>query len=263
MRTLVGLLKLFAFLSACLLFVPIQIVIMTFTRGHMAYAIPNIWHKFVCLIFGLKVSIEGEPIQNKQIIYVSNHLSYLDIPIIGSVLKASFVAKKEVSRWPVFGFLSKLQQTAFIERSRNAAIKEADSLDAMLLRGKSLILFPEGTSTDGRDVDPFKSSLFSLALKDTEKALPIQPFSITLSSVNGQSDLHNQDIRDLYAWHRDMDTPLPDHLWRFAKSKGAHITLKFHPIHESAQYPDRKALSISCYDAVRSGVQEQQSRIAA
>ncbi|MFN3700326.1 MAG: lysophospholipid acyltransferase family protein [Alphaproteobacteria bacterium] len=263
MRSLIALSKFIAFFLLCAIFVPIQILVLAVSKSQASYALPYIWHKLVCAIFRLSVLVEGAPSRNKQIIYVSNHLSYLDIPVIGSVLKASFVAKKDVSRWPVFGFLSKLQQTAFIDRSRNAAVKEADSLDSMLTNGKSLILFPEGTSTDGRDVDPFKSSLFSLALKNNEKLLPIQPFSIILRSVNGESNIDNQAIRDIYAWHKEMDTPLPNHLWLFAKSKGAKIILKFHQPHESAQYPDRKALSISCYDAVRSGVLENQDKIAA
>ncbi len=231
-----------------LLIVPTQLILLSFHRGKKAYVIPQLWHKGVCRIFGIKVKIEGTPLQLQQALYVSNHLSYLDIPVIGTVLKASFVAKKEVASWPVFGFLSKLQQTAFIERSRNAAARETGALGTLLNDGKSLIIFPEGTSTDGREVLPFKSSVFSLSL--TEQAdLLIQPFTLTMELVNTYPP-ETQELRDLYAWHREMDTELPSHLWRFAKSKGATISLHFHPYIKASDFDDRKTLAKHCHETV-------------
>lgn len=255
MRSLIACLKLFAFFAVSLVLVPVQMAVLAIHKGKAAYIIPYYWQKCVCMIFGLKISVTGAPVKDRQVIYVSNHLSYLDIPVIGSVLKASFVAKKEVSDWPVFGFLSRLQQTAFIERTRNAAVKEADALDTMLENGKSLILFPEGTSTDGTEVVPFKSSLFSLALKNGENSqpIPVQPFALKILQVNGKEP-ENQDLRDLYAWHRDMKTELPEHLWRFAKSGGAHISLSFFPIIETSQQRDRKMLSAICYDMINRSI---------
>ncbi|MEM6261809.1 MAG: lysophospholipid acyltransferase family protein [Bacteroidota bacterium] len=180
MRSAIAVIKIALFFLWSLLCVPPQLVVLLFHRGKKAYLMPWIWHKGVCLIFRIKVQISGKPDQSKQTLYVSNHLSYLDIPAIGMVLRASFVAKKDVKNWPVFGFLSKMQQTAFIDRNRKAAIQEKTSLSGMISDGKSLIIFPEGTSTDGREVLPFKSSLFSLALSDSDKSLCIQPFFISI-----------------------------------------------------------------------------------
>lgn len=253
MRSFIACIKLFAFFCISVLLVPAQMCVLAVHKGKGAYIIPYYWQKCVTRIFNIKVSVYGTPAKNRQVIYVSNHLSYLDIPVIGSVLKASFVAKKEVSGWPVFGFLSKLQQTAFIERTRNAAIKEASALDIMLENGKSLILFPEGTSTDGTQVVPFKSSLFSLALKKGANSPPIQPFALKMISVDG-AEPHSQDLRDIYAWHRDMNTELPEHLWRFAKSKGAHISLEFFPLIEIGEQSDRKILAASCYETISSSI---------
>jgi len=261
MRTLVALIKILAFFTLSLLVVPAQLLVLCFTKGSAAYTLPRLWHKGVCFIFRIKVRVRGTPAANMQTLYVSNHLSYLDIPAIATVLKASFVAKMDVASWPVFGFLSKLQQTAFIERSRGAAAKEASALDTMLGAGKSLIVFPEGTSTDGQSVLPFKSSLFSLALKETAKPLQIQPFSIQVLHVNGQLPT-TQELRDIYAWHRDMDTELPAHLWLFAKSKGAEILLNFQPVIVSSAFEDRKTLAKHCHEAVSNGVEHHKALAA-
>lgn len=192
-----------------------------------------------------------------QCLYVGNHLSYLDIPAIGYILPASFVARKDVASWPVFGFLSKLRQTAFISRDRNDALKGKNALSKMIAQGKSLIVFPEGTSTDGRGVRDFKSSLFSIALQqDRREDLYIQPLTIEMRRVDGRP-VQTQDDRDLYAWHIDMDTPLPAHLWRFARSRGAEISLTFHDSFPAIRYENRKTLAKDCHLAVSNGLTKQ------
>jgi 1-acyl-sn-glycerol-3-phosphate acyltransferase len=253
MSAILAAFKFFLFFLICLMVVPPQLLILMVSKGSTAYVIPHIWHKAVCHIFQIRIKIKGIPNKNVQTLFVSNHLSYLDIPVIGSTLKASFVAKKDVASWPVFGFLSKLQQTAFIDRSRSAAIKEAGALGTMLQAGKSLILFPEGTSTDGRMILPFKSSLFSLALRDSDENLKIQPFTVSICLADGHPP-KTQDERDLYAWHRDMTTELPAHLWRFAKTKGAEISLEFHAPLRAIEFSDRKILAKHCEDTVSKGL---------
>ena len=261
MRSVIAGIKILLFFLWCLLAVPLQLILMVFHKGPYSYSIPYIWHKGVCVIFGIKVQVYGSPERKNQTLFVSNHLSYLDIPVIGSVLKASFVAKKDVASWPVFGFLSKLQQTAFIDRSRSAAAKEANALDTMIAKGKSLIIFPEGTSTDGRSVLPFKSSLFSLALQQNDKNLLIQPFTILMQSIDKKAP-KSQEIIDLYSWHRDMDTELPAHLWGFAKSKGAVISLHFHDTLKTLDFQDRKTLAKVCQEHVSNELENKKKQAA-
>ena len=246
-------LKLFGFALACLVVVPTQSLVLAVTRGPAAYVLPRLWHRCVCAIFAIRYEVEGTPVTDHQTIFMSNHISYLDIPVIASVLKASFVAKEDVARWPVFGFLSNLQQTAFISRSRKDAGDVKGGLENMLQEGKSLIIFPEGTSTDGRDVRPFKSSLFALAMERENKDLMVQPMTLSMESADGRA-IETQDDRDLYSWHIDMDTELPDHLWRFAQSKGAVIKIKFHTPLRASTFHDRKLLANQCYDDVRGGL---------
>ena len=94
-------------------------------------------------------------------LYVVNHTSYLDIPILGSIIPSAFVSKAEVADWPFFGILAKLQQTVFIERRASRVGEQRNQLRQHLEKGESLILFPEGTSSIGLTALPFKSSFFS------------------------------------------------------------------------------------------------------
>ena len=252
MSTVRGAVKLLAFALWSICLVPPQMVLLLFHRGQAAYTIPYIWQKGVCRIFGIKVRVEGEPQINEQTLFISNHLSYLDIPAIASVLKASFVAKADVQNWPVFGFLSTLQQTAFISRSRGDAVKGKNALSNMLAEGKSLILFPEGTSSDGTNILPFKSSLFSLALGRTDELpLTIQPLTLKLLTVDRQ-DAASTEKRDLYAWYGDMT--LPPHLWAFAKSRGAELLIEFHQPRQSKDFSCRKELANTCHTDVTQGL---------
>ncbi len=233
--------------------VPAQYLLLLIHKGRGAYILPYLWQKGVCAIFGIKVKIIGKPHKASQTIYVSNHLSYLDIPVIGSVLRASFVAKKDVRSWAGFGFLSTLQQTAFISRDRADAKQAKNDLDEMLNDGKSLIIFPEGTSTDGKEVVPFKSSLFSIAMKENLKDIYVQPITLKMESVDGKP-VKTQNDRDLYAWHINMDTPMEEHLLRFAKSRGAVISLNFHPPVKAHDFENRKTLAKACHEAVSNGL---------
>ncbi len=250
MRSFKAVFKIFLLAVWTLPLVLVQMLVLIFHRGKGAYFIPRFWHKGVCAIIGLKTEIKGTPIHNRQLIYISNHLSYLDIPVIGSSLLASFIAKEDVAHWPVLGFLSKVQQTAFISRSSSHAKKVANALDTMLKQGKSLILFPEGTSSAGTSVLPFKSSLFSLSMPKDMAPVAIQPFVLKLTRVNGQPT--TEQSRDLYSWYGDMD--FGPHIWEFMKNSGATVELTFLDVVEPSVELDRKALCKLVQDKIESGL---------
>lgn len=241
MGAILSTLKLILFLLWCCIMAPIQMVVLLFTHGQRAYVIPYYWHKGVCFIFGIRVKVIGTPVRDRQVMYVSNHLSYLDIPVMGSLLKASFIAKQEVAGWPVFGFLSKLQQTAFVDRTGARIDKDHYDLSNMLDQGKSLILFPEGTSSDGTALMPFKSRLFTLVI-ERSGGLPVQPFTVRLP------DADTQTKRDRYAWYGDMD--LAPHLWALGKTRGVTVELVFHDLIETNAETDRKELTEKCREIV-------------
>ena len=105
MRNIIATLKVVLFVLNCIWVIPIQALILFITRGPASYHIPLIWHRLCCLIFGIRMKVIGTPNKDKQTLYMSNHISYLDISLIGSAIKASFVAKSEVEGWPLLVFL--------------------------------------------------------------------------------------------------------------------------------------------------------------
>lgn len=258
-------LKTCAYILLCLWIIIVQWPILQITKGRFSYFAPQLYHKLTCWVAGLKVRVEGTPITDtsKHVLFISNHVSYFDIPVLGSLLRASFVAKNDIRSWPVYGFLGSLQQTAYISRAREDVAKETHSLQIMLDdEDKNLIVFPEGTSSDGSSVLPFKSSLFALPLASQDKEnLLIQPITIRIEAVNGKSltshaNAENQALRDCYTWYGDME--LIPHLPNFFKLSGAEVTLVFHdPIAVSA-YHDRKALAKECHNIVENGLTKDQ-----
>lgn len=256
MRSAIAALKFFFFLLQVVWLLPFQILILLITRGKAAYIIPQLWHSIVRRIFGIRVNVIGTPYTGGSALFISNHISYLDITVLGSVIRGSFVAKQEVKGWVLFGLLARLQQTGFIQRTRkgtDAVIR--NDLAAMVAARKNLIIFPEGTSTDGQSVFPFKSSLFALPLQANNPELTIQPVTVRVEQSDGKPILSQED-RDIYSWHVNMDDDLDvgTHLWRFARKRGAVVSLIFHKPLKAKDYTDRKILCHDCYNAVSSGL---------
>ena len=241
-----------AFVFLSIMVVGIQSVLLPFYRGPASYIVPWFFQRGIKNSFGIKTVVEGRPARDRQTIYVSNHLSYLDIPLIGSYVFGSFVARGDLSGWPLFGYMSKMQQTIFISRERGDAAEGKNQLEKQLKEGKNLIIFAEGTSSDGSAVLPFKSSLFGLAMeKPAGNPLQVQPITISLLEVDGRPATCGA-VRDLYAWHGDMD--LVPHIRQFAKLRGAKLKVTFHPPRDAASYTDRKKLCQDCYDDVAGGL---------
>ena len=188
--------------------------------------LPHTFHQGVCFILGLKVESSGELHTEKPTLYVSNHISYLDIFVLGYI-PAYFVAKSEVATWPVLGYLSGYQNTLFIERKSRSAKKTIKLLTEHLQEAQSLIIFPEGTSTDGAHVKPFKSSLFQAAvIEGNKKPIPIQPITVTYTRQNGQK--MDQVMRDYYAWYGTM--PFLSHFFALFLLKKVDVKVHFHSV---------------------------------
>jgi 1-acyl-sn-glycerol-3-phosphate acyltransferase len=229
---------------------PIQILILLLAP-RLWWAVPFAYHKLCCRIMGLKVRVVGTPAKARPALFVSNHVSYLDIPVLGSVIPVSFVAKVEVAQWPGYGWLAKLQRTVFVDRRRNTTLQQRDSLHARLAAGDALVLFPEGTSNDGNRILPFRSALLSVAeAAPAERPLAIQPVSIAYTSVNGVP--LGWGLRPLVAWYGGME--LGGHLWRFSRLGQIEVVLQFHDETRVGDFPSRKELTRHCFEAVAGGV---------
>lgn len=240
----------FAYLALTLPLMPLQAVFVAF-KSPLAVKLPVFYHRWCCRIFGIRLKIEGQAHKGVTL-FAANHLSYLDITVLGAVLPASFISKDDVRDWPLFGALAKLQRTVFIERKRTRAQQHRDAMIERLHGGDSLILFPEGTSSDGNRVLPFKSSLFAALWHDAHEAghgLAVQPVTLAVTHLDGIP--MGRDLRGLYAWVGDV--PLGRHLWDFASLGRIDITITLHPPVQAENFASRKELAQHCQDRVATG----------
>lgn len=174
--------------------------------------------QWVLKLLGIQVSVHGQ-IQNG--IIVANHLSYVDILAILAVRPTRFVSFAEMARLPGVGWITKMSQTLFVNRSNPSLIrKDIANLEAELRKGMPFVFFPEGASFDGSALQPFKSSLFESAVRT---GLKVQPLCIRYTEVNGEAvSLKN---RDLVFYHGDMQ--LFSQLLGLLKLKSLKVELIF------------------------------------
>lgn len=210
------------------------------------------WFTTCRKITGLEVSVVGRPFGTHGGIYVANHVSYLDIIVLGQLLDARFVAKSDVATWPLFGLLARLSNTLFVTRDRQKSMRDSQQIKAAISVGQQLIMFPEGTSSDGQDVLSFKSALFAAIDPDhVPKGIRLQPVSIAYKTYADGRALRGP-LTDLYAWYGDMT--LFRHLMTVFGLKGASVEVRFlPPVHPSA-FSNRKQLASASEHAVRKGL---------
>lgn len=214
--------------------IPIQAVLLKLP-GSAKNSFPRFYHRTLCWLIGLKLRVIGTPCQQPRTLYISNHSSWLDILVLGATLDARFVSKAEVADWPLIGWVSKLGRSVFVSRNRGRTGSEAQELRARLEAGDSIILFPEGTTSDGARVLPFRSSFFSVA----DAAERIQPLAVVYDRLGGLP-LGRKD-RPLFAWYGDMETG--SHAWTLLRRTGARVTLVLDEAFAPDAAPDRKALA--------------------
>ncbi len=218
---------------------------------------PHRYHKFLCKLFGIRVTVIGAPVQDRGVLMIGNHTSYFDILVLSSVAQVSFVAKSEVQTWPFFSTLARLQQTVFVERSRRSQTGEArDQIRDRVLAGDALILFPEGTSSDGNCVLPFKSALMGAAeatigtdAQGNPIYVPVQPVSVAYVGLYGIP--MGRENRPLFAWYGDME--LVPHLIEAVKMGPIDVVVEFHPPLTVDQVGGRKKLAGATEAIVRAG----------
>ncbi|HXL99242.1 MAG TPA: lysophospholipid acyltransferase family protein [Rhizomicrobium sp.] len=215
------------------------------------------YERFLMHLFDIRVTVVGEPIRDRAVLFASNHTSYLDILILGGTVNAAFIAKAEVGSWPFFGTFARLQRCVFVDRARRSQTDEArDQIRDRLLAGDALILFPEGTSNDGNRVLPFKSALLGAAEAEIGKDaqgrpihVPVQPVSVAYTHVHGLP--MGREYRPFFAWYADMD--LVPHLWEALLTGPIDVVVEFHPPMTVDSAGGRKALAAAAEAIVRDG----------
>ncbi len=218
-------------------------------RGRVAMA----YYAFLCRLLGIRVRVVGTPVLDRPALMVGNHTSWADILAIGSAAPVAFVAKREVRRWPVIGLIARLQRTVFVDRQRRQ--QTGDAITDMVRRladNVPVVLFAEGTSSDGNRVLPFRSALIG-AVRDAGNhdgirgRLVIQPLSICYTGVQGLP--LGRQHRYLTAWYGDLD--LMPHLSALVRRGAIDAVVTFgEPVAADAE-PDRKRLTRQLERTVR------------
>ncbi|MBD2747558.1 1-acyl-sn-glycerol-3-phosphate acyltransferase [Microvirga sp. BT688] len=199
-----------------LVLVPLQMLALRLGWSATLHVLPMWFHRALLKIFNVRVIERGTPPGKAPTIVVSNHVSWLDIPVIGSLHPLSFIAKSEIEGWPVVGFMATLQRSVFIDRQRRKATAEVnDALAHRLVKGEVVVLFAEGTTSDGNRLLPFRSSLVGAAqtalMHDSVERVLLQPLAITYTRRHGMPVTRRD--RPFIAWYGDMD--LAPHLKLF------------------------------------------------
>ena len=178
-----------------------------------------------------KTQIETSGTIPKSGLVVSNHLSYVDILVIASITPAMFVAKREVKNWPVFGFFARLAGTVFVDRERRTRVGQTTSeIETALSEGALVVLFPEGTSSNGETVLPFKSSLLEPAARQTH----------ALFASHIQYAIEDGDVGEEVCYWKDEHSLVP-HLINLLSKRTIKAEVRFTQLREAST--DRKELA--------------------
>jgi 1-acyl-sn-glycerol-3-phosphate acyltransferase len=210
--------------------------------GHADVWFGGFYHRVLCRILGLRLRVVGQQAAGASVLYLSNHSSWLDIPVLGATLRAPFVSKAEVGTWPVVRLIARLGRTVYVSRARGRTGEEAAAMRERLAAGGSLVLFPEGTSDDGARVLPFRSAFLAVA----EAAATVQPVTVVYDRL-GPLPATRKD-RAIFAWYGDMD--IGSHFWRLARRTGGQATVVLHPPLDPRAFPNRKVLTAAVEAAV-------------
>lgn len=241
-----------AFFALTLALLPLQLIGILFDL-RLQRSIPHLCHRILCALIGVRIREVGTRSSASPALILSNHVSWLDISVISALSPVVFVAKSEVARWPVFGWLAKLQRTVFIDRqARHQTGAATREIAGRLLGGDAVVLFAEGTSSDGTRVLPFRSALVGAvhhALGDSahHTSIIVQPMSLAYVGFGGVPI--GRALRERVAWYGDAD--LMPHLARVLASGAVDVTVSWGEPIAYDMSADRKAIAREAEKSVR------------
>lgn len=217
-----------------------------------AVAIAKAYHRVLCRIAGIRVAVTGAAATDgRPVVFVANHTSWADILVLGATLEACFVSKAEVGTWPLIRTVARLGRTVFVSRRRAETGRERDELAARLAAGDSIILFPEGTTSDGGRVLPFRSALLGMVETGPAAQRPplVQPVSLVFDRLDGLPV--GRINRAHFAWYGDM--AIAGHAWALLSRRSSGATVLLHPPLDPAAFASRKALTDAAFAVVDAG----------
>jgi lyso-ornithine lipid O-acyltransferase len=234
---------------------PVQALLRRTAPG-LARRLPHWYHRQVCRLIGVRLTITGTVAPDRPVLLVANHTSWLDIPVLSAVTPLSFVAKSEVGRWPFVGMLARLQRTVFVDRTRRHSVgSTASAIGGRLAARDAMVLFAEGTSSDGNRVLPLRSSLFG-AVELAGAGLPaananglaVQTLAVVYTHRCGLP-LGRAD-RPGISWYGDME--LGPHAWALLRGGPLDVAIRIGaPLSMDG---DRKSLTRAAETELRGNV---------
>ncbi|MXN50477.1 1-acyl-sn-glycerol-3-phosphate acyltransferase [Shinella sp. AETb1-6] len=230
-------------LAVTLLLLPFQLLGLRFNWKIRRF-LPRLWHRVACRVLGIRVRVHGVPEAKRPLLLAANHASWKDILVLGSVADVVYIAKSEVRGWPVFGILARLQATIFVEREqRQKTGEQVNEIAERLAAGEIVVLFPEGTTSDGNRLLEVKSSLFGAAASAVPHApdgiVHIQPVSIAYTGLHGMA--MGRYHRPIAAWPGDIE--LMPHLMGILRAGAVDVDVDFGERVDYTRTSNRKAVS--------------------
>jgi lyso-ornithine lipid O-acyltransferase len=209
------------------------------------------YYRALCAVLRIRIRIVGEPVRDRAVLFVSNHVSWADIVVIGTITPIAFVSKSEVGDWPIVGTAARMQRTVFVDRARRHQTGDAIAeIVERLASGVSVVLFAEGTSSDGNRVLPFRSALIG-AVKEasarSERGILIQPMSIAYTGQHGIP--MGRQHRPLVAWYGDLD--FMPHIKEFIARGAIDAVVSYGVPFAADGSADRKAMTRTLEGEVR------------
>jgi len=251
------LLKLAAFLSLWTVFFFLVAIVHVWVS---ILGLPNRWKiisrlnrnytLLVRLILNIKVTVTGDegPLERGGYVIIANHVSYVDGIVLGSIFPIIFVSKREVKNWPIIGQWNVLCGTIFINRQRKVQVASLiKEMTRKLRQEANILLFPEGTSTNGEKILPFQTVPLAAPLRNRSIIVPV---TVTYTTIDDQPVTAAN--RDLVYWYGDME--FVTHFWKLLAVRGVEVLVAIQPKIECFRYSDnsagRKKLAEDCYNRV-------------
>jgi 1-acyl-sn-glycerol-3-phosphate acyltransferase len=245
-----------AIVMVTIVMLPVQLLSNRF-GWKLSWYLPHFWHRIACRLLGIRIIRHGSLSKHRPLMIVANHSTWKDILVLSAVADVVFIAKSEVKDWPVFGWLARWQRSIFIERERKRDTgNQVSEVARRLAAGEIVVLFAEGTTSDGNRLLPFKSSLFGAAASALEASptgdVAIQPVAIAYTHANGLP--LGRYFRPIAAW--PGDTELTPHLFGVLKEGAIDVHVGFGEALIYNRQSNRKEISRRAEEDVRRMMQE-------
>ena len=245
-------LVLFLVVLVTLALAPLQFLALRFD-WKLRRRLPRLWHSTACRLIGIRIRTHGTLERHRPLMIAANHASWKDILVLGALADVAFIAKTEVADWPIFGTLAKLQKSIFVVREQKRRTgDQVSEIAERMADGEIVVLFPEGTTSDGNRVLDVKTSLFGAAAAALplapEGVVYVQPVAVAYTRVHGMP--MGRYHRPLAGWPGDVG--MVPHLMGVLKSGAIDVDVSFGEVVEYREGGNRKQVASLVEKRIRS-----------